>query len=79
MIRNNSNNSIKHSTDSRAEKLSSDRWILEMGEARVLANNFKDKAWLEAALKVSARYYGESSKERIKKYMRQIWKEELLK
>ena len=56
-----------------------DREILERAEARVLAQNFKTKEWLEDALKVSAKYYGESSKERIKKYMRQIWKEELLK
>jgi hypothetical protein len=60
-------------------KVSSDREILERAEARVLAHNFKDKAWLEDALKVSDRYYGESSKERIKKYMRNIWKEEMCK
>jgi hypothetical protein len=60
-----------------AEK--TDREILEMGEARVLANNFKDKEWLEQALKVSERHYGKGSGERIKKYMRVIWKDELCK
>lgn len=56
-----------------------DREILERAEARVLAQNFKNKEWLEEALQVSARYYGASSKERIKAYMREIWKKELLK
>jgi len=56
-----------------------DREILERAEARVLAQNFKNKEWLEDALKVSERIYGRGSGERIKKYMRVIWKEELLK
>ena len=56
-----------------------DREILEMAEARVLAQNFKNKEWLEAALKVSEKTYGRGSGERIKAYMRLIWREELLK
>ena len=56
-----------------------DREILEIAEARVLANNFKDKEWLTKALKVSERYYGKGSGERIKAYMREIWKVELCK
>ena len=50
-----------------------------MAEARVLAQNFKNKEWLEAALKVSEKTYGRGSGERIKVYMRLIWREELLK
>lgn len=50
-----------------------------MAEARVLAQNFKSKEWLEMALKVSERIYGKGSGLRIKAYMRLIWKEELLK
>jgi hypothetical protein len=56
-----------------------DREILEMAEARVLAQNFKNKEWLEMALKVSERIYGKGSGLRIKAYMRVIWREELLK
>lgn len=56
-----------------------DRESLEKAEARVLAHNFKNKEWLEAALKVSEKTYGKGSAERIKTYMRQIWKEEMLK
>ena len=56
-----------------------DREILEMAEARVLAHNFKDKEWLVKALKVSERIYGKGSGERIKAYMRIVWREELLK
>lgn len=56
-----------------------DREQLEKGEARVLANNFKDKGWLEMAVKVSELIYGKGSGERIKAHMRVIWKEELLK
>lgn len=56
-----------------------DREILERAEARVLAQNFKSKEWLEEALNVSAKTYGEASKERIKAYMRVIWKKELLR
>ena len=56
-----------------------DRQQLEKGEARTLANNFKDKEWLVKALKVSERIYGKGSGERIKVYMREIWKDELCK
>lgn len=56
-----------------------DREQLERGEARVLANSFKNKEWLEMALKVSERIYGRGSPERIKAHMRVIWKEELCK
>lgn len=56
-----------------------DREILERGEARELAKNFKNVQWLEDALKVSERIYGKGSGDRIKGYMRQIWKKELLK
>ena len=56
-----------------------DRELLERGEARVLAHNFKDKEWLKKALKVSERMYGKGSGERIKAYMRDIWKNELCK
>ena len=50
-----------------------------MAEARVLAHNFKDKDWLEMALKVSERIYGKGSGIRIKAYMRVIWRDELLR
>ena len=56
-----------------------DREQLEKGEARTLAQNFKDKEWLVNALKFSERIYGKGSGERIKTYMRQIWKDELCK
>ena len=56
-----------------------DREILEKGEARVLANNFKDKELLQSALRISERIYGKGSGERIRAHMRVIWKEELLK
>jgi len=56
-----------------------DREQLEKGEARVLAHNFKNKEWLEMALKVSERTYGRGSAERIKAHMRVIWKEEMCK
>lgn len=56
-----------------------DREILEKGEARVLAHNFINKEWLVSALKVSERIYGKGSGERIRGYMREIWKLELLK
>lgn len=52
---------------------------LEKGEARILARNFKNKDWLERCLKISERKFGQGSGERIKAYMRVIWKEELLK
>ena len=56
-----------------------DRELLERGEARVLAHNFRDKEWLQMALKVSERRYGKGSGERIKSYMREIWKTEMCK
>ena len=56
-----------------------DRELLERGEARVLAQNFRGKEWLERALKISERHYGRGSAVRIKAYMREIWKTELLK
>ena len=56
-----------------------DREILEMGEARVLAHNFKNLETLNMALKKSERIYGKGSAERIKAYMRVIWKQELCK
>lgn len=56
-----------------------DREILEKAEARVLAHNFRNKEWLEMALKVSERIYGRGSSERIKAHMRVIWKDELCK
>jgi len=65
-----------------ATKMIADGWDreqLEKGEARVLAHNFKNKEWLEMALKVSERIYGSGSAERIKAHMRVIWKEEMCK
>lgn len=59
--------------------LAGDREILEKAEARVLAHNFKDKEWLEMALKVSERIYGRGAAERIKAHMRVVWKDELCK
>ena len=56
-----------------------DREVLEMGEARVLAHNFKGLEWLEKALEVSEKHYGKGSAVRIKKYMRIVWKLEMLK
>ena len=56
-----------------------DREQLEKGEARVLAHNFKNKEWLEMALKVSERIYGCGSAERIQAHMRVIWRTELCK
>lgn len=66
-------------TDCPKNRQTGDREILEIGEARVLANNFKDRQWLEMALKVSEKTYGPGSAERIKKHMRVIWREELLR
>ena len=65
-----------------ATKMIADGWDreqLEIGEARVLAHNFKNKEWLAMALKASERIYGRGSAERIKAHMRVIWKEELCK
>ena len=56
-----------------------DRCQLEMGEARVLARSYAGNAWLESALKVSERIYGRGSADRIKAYVDEIMKEELLK
>jgi len=58
-----------------------DRVQLETAEARVLAHNFElnDKKWLEKVLKANERIYGAGSSERIRQYMRIIWKEEMLK
>lgn len=68
-------------TDNRdaTDLVADDREILETAEARVLAHNFKDKEWLEMALKVSERIYGKGSGERIKAHMRVIWKTEMCK
>lgn len=58
-----------------------DRQMLEMGEARVLVHGFlhngKSQEWLAKALRVTTRIYGKGSEERVKVYMRQIWKDEL--
>lgn len=65
-----------------ATKMIADGWDreqLERGEARVLASNFKNKEWLEMALKVSERIYGLGSALRIKTHMRLIWRDELCK
>lgn len=56
-----------------------DRGILEMGEARFLAHNFKNVEQLNMALKKSERIYGKGSGERIKAHMRVIWKQEMCK
>lgn len=56
-----------------------DREILEIGEARVLAHNFKNKETLAMQLKVSERIYGKGAGERIKAHMRVIWKMEMCK
>jgi hypothetical protein len=58
-----------------------DRVQLETAEARVLAHNFEanGKKWLEKVLKVKEQIYGAGSSERIRQYMRVIWKEEMLK
>ena len=56
-----------------------DREILEIGEARILAHNFKNKEQLAMQLKVSERIYGKGSGERIKAHMRVIWRLEMCK
>ena len=56
-----------------------DREQLEKGEARTLAYNFKNVTTLEKQLKVSERIYGKGSAERIKSFMRIVWKEEMCK
>lgn len=59
-----------------------DRETLESGEARELVGGFlhngKSQDWLKAALKISRRIYGVGSEERIRAYMRDIWKSENL-
>lgn len=59
-----------------------DREVLESGEARVLVAGFiyngQSKEWLKNALRVSRRIYGTGSEERIRAYMKTIWKQEFL-
>ena len=62
-----------------SEEDKGDREILEKADARVLAHNFKNKEILEMQLKVSERIYGKGASERIKAYMRVIWKMEMCK
>ena len=54
-----------------------------MGEARTLVAGFihnkQSTVWLDRALLVTRRIYGKGSDERVRKYMRIIWREELLK
>ena len=56
-----------------------DRQQLEMGEARTLAHSYQGADVLAKALKISERTYGKGSGERIKAYVDEIMKEELLK
>jgi translation initiation factor IF-1 len=60
-----------------------DREILEMAEARTLVHSFlhngQSQVWLTDALKVTRRIYGKGAEDRVRKYMRLIWKMELLK
>lgn len=56
-----------------------DREVLETAEARVLAWNFKNKETLAMQLKKLERLYGAGAGERIKGYMRTVWKLEMLK
>lgn len=56
-----------------------DREVLEISEARVLANNFTNVEKLKMELKQSERLFGKGSAERIKAHMRVIWKQELCK
>lgn len=56
-----------------------DREVLEISEARVLANNFTNVEKLKMQLKPLERIYGKGSAERIKSHMRVIWKQELCK
>ena len=57
-----------------------DREVLESGEARVLVAGFiyngQSKEWLKNALRVSRRIYGTGSEERIRGFMKTIWKTE---
>ena len=59
-----------------------DRERLERGEARVLVHNFiankQSKEWLAKAIAVSRKVYGAGSDERIKSYMRAIWRDEIV-
>lgn len=58
-----------------------DRVQLEIGEARVMVTSFilngKDTRWLDRALRVTERIYGNGAGERVKGYMRKLWKGEL--
>lgn len=57
-----------------------DREKLEFGEARVLVHGFihngQSKEWLANALRVSRRIYGNGSEERIRAFMKTIWRTE---
>lgn len=59
-----------------------DREVLEAGEARVLVHGFiyngQSKEWLKNALRFSVRIYGKGSEERIRTYMKTIWKTEVV-
>lgn len=59
-----------------------DRELLEKAEARTLVHGYilngKSQDWLTNAIKVSKRIYGNGSEERIRAYMREIWKSENL-
>jgi hypothetical protein len=59
-----------------------DREVLEMGEARVLVAGFihngQSKEWLQKALRHSIRVYGKGSEQRIRDFMKIIWKTEFL-
>lgn len=58
----------------------SDREVLEMGEARVLVHGFisngQSKEWLAKAMRHSKRIYGNGSEERIRGFMKIIWRNE---
>jgi hypothetical protein len=60
-----------------------DREVLEKAEAREIAHDYlyckKDKNWLANRLAKSVRIYGRGSEERIRAFMRAIWKQELLR
>jgi hypothetical protein len=59
-----------------------DRERLEKAEARALVHNFiankQSKEWLAKAIAVSKKVYGAGSEDRIKAYMRQLWKDEVI-
>ena len=62
------------------DDLPTDRMTLEAGEARVLVGGFihngQSQNWLTQALKVSKRIYGNGSDQRIRGFMKTIWKTE---